>query len=458
MDTAVILAAGKGTKIWPYNLTRQKSTIPILNKPNITHLVDSLTKLNFHNIFVVVGYLEEQVKEALLGFDQITYLQQLEQKGSSHALSLVMDKIKSQNILVLYGDIVLEIEDLHNMTKSHLENNADITAMIAPLKHERPQDWICANLSQNNIISSFSGHPRGGNFRTCGAFAFSYKCFPFLKHGYGFFKNLNVGGMPPLEMELTHSINLMIEKNFKVNGYINESLFVDIDKPWHILEANNKMLEKSLKNLKSNIIEDKCSIAKSAVIDGYVHLKEGSILGQNVIIKGNLIADNNAIITNGAILMGNIYCGKKSLLRNYCEISGTSIIGENCKVGHASEFSGILMNNSYLYHYCEIYGIVGMATDIGAATVCGNLRFDDNKTIHKIGKRKEFPSSDSEAVFLGDFCRTGVNSILMPGVKVGPWSIIGPGVILNEDLPANTIVFNKQELVKKEWGPQMYGW
>jgi len=59
---------------------------------------------------------------------------------------------------------------------------------------------------------------------------------------------------------------------------------------------------------------------------------------------------------------------------------------------------------------------------------------------------------------MGEFCRTGVNAIIMPGCKIGSYSIIGPGVILYEDVPSKTMVLAKQELIKKEWGPERYGW
>ncbi|MEM3258262.1 MAG: nucleoside-diphosphate-sugar pyrophosphorylase, partial [Thermoproteota archaeon] len=93
--------------------------------------------------------------------------------------------------------------------------------------------------------------------------------------------------------------------------------------------------------------------------------------------------------------------------------------------------------------------------DIGAATVCGTLRFDDEKTIVEVKGKKLIGEN---VAFIGDYCRTGVNAILMPGVRVGPYSIVGPGVILYEDLEPYKIVLAKQELVKKDWGPNKYGW
>jgi bifunctional UDP-N-acetylglucosamine pyrophosphorylase/glucosamine-1-phosphate N-acetyltransferase len=115
------------------------------------------------------------------------------------------------------------------------------------------------------------------------------------------------------------------------------------------------------------------------------------------------------------------------------------------------------MEGAYSYHYGEYWGVVGRNADLGAATVCGTLRFDDQQTIHRVRGRREIPRSGANASYLGDFTRTGVNAILMPGVKVGPYSVVGAGVILNEDVPNNTLVYAKQELVKRPWGPEQYG-
>ena len=120
--------------------------------------------------------------------------------------------------------------------------------------------------------------------------------------------------------------------------------------------------------------------------------------------------------------------------------------------------SGVLFDKVYLYHYCEMSGIFGTATDIGAATVCGTLRFDDGDTAHKINGRYETPTYGANATYMGEYCRTGVNAIIMPGRKIGSYSVVGAGVVLNEDVPSKTMISVKQELVKKPWGPERYGW
>jgi bifunctional UDP-N-acetylglucosamine pyrophosphorylase/glucosamine-1-phosphate N-acetyltransferase len=51
---------------------------------------------------------------------------------------------------------------------------------------------------------------------------------------------------------------------------------------------------------------------------------------------------------------------------------------------------------------------------------------------------------------IGDNVKTGINALLMPGVKVGNDSWVGPNFMVERDLPANTIVLLKQDIEKRE--------
>ena len=58
----------------------------------------------------------------------------------------------------------------------------------------------------------------------------------------------------------------------------------------------------------------------------------------------------------------------------------------------------------------------------------------------------------------GDYSRTGVNAIIMPGKRTGAYSVVGAGVVLYEDLPDREMVTVRQELERRPWGPEQYGW
>ena len=49
-------------------------------------------------------------------------------------------------------------------------------------------------------------------------------------------------------------------------------------------------------------------------------------------------------------------------------------------------------------------------------------------------------------VIMGDNVQTGIGSRVMPGVKIGPDSWIGPNAVLYRDIPSNMYVMQRQEL------------
>ena len=263
--------------------------------------------------------------------------------------------------------------------------------------------------------------------------------------------------MPPPESEVAQSLQLMIDNNIDVLAVETVDFLVDVDKPWHVLEANGRLVDYLSRQIDEDQIADGAKVSDAADIHGKLVLGENTEIGPRVTVNGNLIAGANNRITNGAILKGNTFIGDQCRISDYCEIK-TSTIGNRCIVGHGAEMSGVLFDKVYLYHYCEMAGVFGSATDIGAATVCGTLRFDDRDTHIQVNGRYEVPTYGANATYMGDYCRTGVNAIIMPGRRIGSYSIVGPGVILYEDVPSKTIITVKQELIKKPWGPEKYGW
>ena len=264
--------------------------------------------------------------------------------------------------------------------------------------------------------------------------------------------------MPPLEGTVEMSVSDYIRDGHAAPAVETQGFFLDVDKPWHILEANDWMTERLCSQLTGHELAEGAGIDDTAVLQGYVKLGRNSRIGRNVVVHGNLIVGDDTVIDNGAILKGSNVIGDRTVVANYCCIERNTTIGSDCNVNHCAELSGLIMDRVYLYHYMEFYGVIGEATDLGAATVCGTLRFDDGETIHTVKGRKEFPGRHANAVFLGDYSRTGVNVILMPGRKVGVYSVVGSGVVLNEDVPDRTLVYVKQELGKSTWGPERYGW
>ena len=456
MKNAIVLAAGLGRKVWPYGEFRQKCTIPVANKPIIRRIVEDLVEVGCLRIIVVVGHYAQQVRGAVADISNVEFVTQQSQEGTADAVLTALKQLNGEDFLVIYGDVVTTSENYRSIISEFKNNKAEAATLIQSLGSEDPSDWICAK-TNNGCISGIEGHPRGGSFRFGGIYAFKDTASQYLVRNTGIVTQVPVGGMPPPESEIAQSIQLMIEDGIEVLAVESSDFLVDVDKPWHVLEANNRFVKHLTKQIDTNQISKGAKISEAAEINGNVVLGENTVIGPRVVVNGNLIAGTNNNITNGAILHGDISIGNQCRISDYCDVSSSSI-GNRCIIGHGAEMAGVLFDKVYLYHYCEMSGVFGSATDIGAATVCGTLRFDDRDTPIQVEGRYETPNYGANETYMGDYCRTGVNAIIMPGRRIGSYSVVGPGVILYDDVPSKTMVMAKQELITKPWGPNKYGW
>ena len=464
METAIVLAAGLGRKVWPYGEFRQKCTIPVANKPIVRRVVENLLEVGCPRIIVVVGHHAQQVRGALADIPNVVFVRQQTLDGTATATLIAAEPLEVQSYLVIHGDTVTTCENLRNFITTFRSSELEAAALVQPIGDEDASAWLCAGIEtmdrdhgSASRLTGIEGHPRGGSHRLCGVYAFQRSTTTYLLRNPGIVTRVPVGGMPPPESEIAQSLQLMIDDGKTVLAVPTSDFFVDVDKPWHVLEANRYFVDHLAKRVTKDEIADGAKISDAADINGHVVLGKNSVIGARVVVNGTLIAGANNNITNGAILHGNIFVGDQCRISDYCDV-GSSAIGNRCIIGHGAEMAGVLFDKVYLYHYCEMSGVFGCATDIGAATVCGTLRFDDRDTPIAVNGRYEVPPYGANATYMGDYCRTGVNAIIMPGRRIGSYSVVGPGVILYDDVPSKTMVMAKQELITKPWGPERYGW
>ncbi len=469
--TAVLLAAGIGRKFWPYNEIRNKCAFPIFNTPIVRRLAEQLIEIGFTKLAVVVGFEEGSIRAALRSLDQskIAYIRQTSNTpGTTPALITAIDSCgldTANPFLVVFGDTILSTSDLKSMWEQFVPSGAAAAALCAPLGDERQQDWITASAGKvrkngGAALNDIAGHGRGGSHRLTGVYAITSAAIPYLRSQTSCMTHVPVGGMPPREPDIADSIATMIDDGLDVLMAETSGIFVDMDKPWHILEASEKVIREQAAILTEtgSIIDATAQIHDGAEINGPIAAGPGAKIGKRVVLEGPSWIGANANVTNGAIVGKGVMIGKRTRVSDYCLVSGGSVIGNECVVGHGGEFEGVMLDRSYIYHYSEIWGVLGLAVDIGAATVCGTLRFDDGDTVHKISGRRERSTGNSNATYFGDYTRTGVNVITQPGVKIGSYCCVGPGIVVYQDIPSHKLILLKQETVERDWGPERYGW
>jgi bifunctional UDP-N-acetylglucosamine pyrophosphorylase/glucosamine-1-phosphate N-acetyltransferase len=453
MREIIILAAGRGSRMFPFDKVGSKTMRPAGNRPVLVRLVDTLRGFTEDPVHIVT--LEEYggAVSAAFADHRAVFIHRIQKTdGSADTLLEGLSHVESETFLVLHGDTVVDGESL-----CMLWSGGAPSVLVYPAQG-RSSDWICC-IPEGGRIGAIGAHHRGDAMtHQMAGFVFPRDFRKTLLCTPEYFPGMKAGEGAPRERYLEAALSLYLEKNH-VAALSGGGLFFDIDKPWHLPEANRALAERECAGLVASELGEGSSIDAAADIRGFVRLGRNSRIGRGVSIRGNLVAGDNTVIDNGAIIAGNALLGNNTRVTDYAKIHGGSSIGNGCVVDHCAEFlGGVLMDRVYLSHYGEIYGAVGNCVDFGAGTVCGTLRFDDDVPDMRINGRRERPAHFGCGSFVGDYSRTGVGAMLMPGCRIGAYCAVGPGVIAQGDYAHNTITRLAQQLEQKHWGPERYGW
>lgn len=413
---AIILSAGEGSRMRPLTLTKPKTMLPVAGKPIIQYNIESLRDNGITDILLIVRYKEEIVRNYFGdGSDfgvNISYKTQKDFLGTANAISYGEDFI-DDSIIVLNGDIILDDEIIHEIIKKYNYLSPDTLMLLTEV--EDPSAFGVVEIENGNIKNIVEKPKREeapSNLVNAGIYIFNKDIFDKIRE---------TEISERREYEITDSVSLQIEDNKTVIGHKTSKDWIDVGRPWELIEVNEELIGK----LKTEI---KGTVEAGAVIHGEVFLDEGSVIKAGVYIEGNVYIGKNCDIGPNSYIRGNTYFGDNVHVGNAVEIKN-SIIMENTNVSHLSYVGD---------------SVIGSNCNIAAGTNIANLRFDNATIKTKIKNQKIDSGRRKLGAIIGDSVKTGINSSFSPGVKVGHNSTIGSGVLLYEDLPSDTRVLEKQ--------------
>jgi len=404
MDSAVILAAGEGTRLRPLTSTKPKPMLPVAGKPILEWDLLALSAAGVKKVVIVVGYRKDKIIDYFgkkHSGVSIQYVEQKEQLGTGHATSLTREKIKG-SVIVMNGDVLVS-EKLIRQVISDFEKKK-LAASMAVAEVSDPGKYGIIEVS-DGFVTSLEEKPSRpkSKLANAGIYAFNQDLYQNLK---------DVKKSKRLEYELTDVVKALI-KSGKVSAVVVKDTWIDVGLPWHLLDANEIMLKKmDLKVCKKAVIED------GAKLIGPVHVGD------------------DTVIRSGCYIIGPVYIGEGCLVGPNCFIRPHTTVMNNCHIGTSVELKNdLIMSNSNIPHLSYVGdSILGENVNLGAGTNIANLRFDEaevkveiKNTIHGSGRRKF-------GALIGDNVKTGINVSIMPGRAVYPGAFVDAGSIVRNTI------------------------
>ena len=392
---AVILAAGKGTRMGPLTEHRPKVMLPVANRPLLEHIILTLKTAGIKDILIVTGYCKEKIEEyfregSKLGLN-IEYVEQKTQKGTADAIASVKDLI-DERFLVTNGDVLASSSDIKNLLI------ADGDIVIASKKVASPEEYGILYV-KGKKVEKIVEKPKSStsDIANAGIYVFSPEIFDAIK---------NTKPSQRGEYEITDSIQHMIDSG-KRTGFVLLEKWQDIGFPWHVLETNEMLLNEGT-DIQWEIRGEVEPLAT---------------------LKGNVSVGKGTIVRNGSYIVGPVVIGDDCDIGPNCFIRPATSIGDRVRIGNAVEVkNSIVMNGTHIGHLTYVGdSIIGEDCNFGAGTKIANLRHDGRTVIVELAGRKFDSRRRKLGVIMGDDVHTGINSIMNVGAVIEGGVCIDPG-------------------------------
>ncbi|MGK7939763.1 MAG: sugar phosphate nucleotidyltransferase [Crocosphaera sp.] len=324
---AMILAAGKGTRVRPITHTIPKPLIPILQKPVMEFLLELLRQHGFDQIMVNVSHLAEEIESYFRDGQrfgvQIAYSFEGkivdgdlvgEALGSAGGLRRIQDfnPFFDDTFIVLCGDALIDL-DLTAAVKYHQEKGAIATIITKSVPKEVVSSYGVVVTDEEGRIQTFQEKPSvnealSTNINT-GIYIFEPEIINYIPPN----QKYDIGG------EL---FPMLVEKGAPFYAVNMDFEWVDIGKVpdyWHAIRG---VLQREIKNVEIPGLE----------------VKPGIYTGLNVAVNWDKVN-----------IQGPVYIGGMTHIEDGATIIGPSMIGPNCWICNDAT-----VDNSVIFEYSRL--------------------------------------------------------------------------------------------------------
>nr|KXH77542.1 MAG: hypothetical protein AM324_00190 [Candidatus Thorarchaeota archaeon SMTZ1-83] len=423
MKKAALLAAGESTRMMPLSANMPKHLLPAAGRPFIFHTLNALKKAGITETLVVYGYQGEMLREAIDSEDwgkmSVSYVLQEERKGTAHAAGLVKDFAGDDTVLLMNGDVMTGPGTFTGLIDHHENNNFELSLSVFPIEDPSPYGVVAVEGDKaTDLIEKPTPEQMVSNLVNAGIYAAGESLWEAIE---------KTELSPRNEYEITDSIMMLI-KTKNVGVFTIPSWWLEIGRPWDLLEANERPM-REMKGRISGIVED------GAVLKGEVTVKEGST------------------VKSGAYVEGPVYVGEGSIVGPNCYIRPYTCLTENVKVGNGCEVkNSLIMDGSSIGHLSYVGdSVIGRKVNFGAGTITANLRHDDRPVSVRVKGESVSSGRRKLGAIIGDNVKTGIGTLLAPGVVLHQDARTGIGVVVEKDIGPGKLVRVTQKLSETDY-------
>ena len=422
--------------------SRPKVLNLLAGKPLLTHVYEAAMKIEHREIYIVYGFGGEEVQNTLKD-SQISWVEQEEQLGTGHAVQQVLPNIpKSDDILVLYGDVPLISET--SLIKL-VEAAADTGFSLLTAYFDEPYGYgrIIRDSNDDIIAIIEEKDATEEQQKICEVNAgFLVVRAEILNHWVNSLNNKNKQN----EYYLTNIVEMAVNDNVKVFPVLAESMIEvqgintrsqlsEAARYYQIVQAHRLMDEgvgiadPSRFDLRGELeIGHDNEIDVNVVMEGKLKLGNNISIAPNCVIKDAVIGNNVKIFANSVI--ENSVIGNDCHIGPFARIRPDSVLDDQVHVGNFVEIKKSLLGKKTKANHLSYIGDaeIGCDTNIGAGVITCN-----------------YDGAKKNKTTIGDNVFVGSDVQLIAPVKIKDGSTIAAGTTITKDVDSNSLAISRTE-------------
>lgn len=292
---AVILAAGRGTRMHPFSSYYPKPGLPICNKPLIQYTIEAFRDLGITEIYVVIGHLGHELALTLgngesLGV-RLRYVEQAQLLGIAAALGQMESYVDSPMFVVL-GDIFFKTSDISRMMEMRQQRGA---GAVLAVKNEDDAAAVRKNFTvrcdDQGRVRRVIEKPRyvDTTVKGCGLYLFDLPVFDAIRR--------TPRTAMRDEYEITDTIQIMIDDDLPVYAADVVQWDMNLTSPSDVLVCN--LFELKARGLE-NLMGKGVTIHPDAILKNTV-VGDGAIIEHPVTISDSVVFPGTRVSVQGDV-------------------------------------------------------------------------------------------------------------------------------------------------------------
>lgn len=210
----VIMAGGKGTRLYPFTRILPKPLIPVGDTPILERIFNRYAAYGIDHFYLTVNYKKNIIKSYFDDLDkayELKYVEEDQPLGTAGSLRLITDSLV-RPVIVANCDILIDA-DYADIYRYHTESKSDVTIVSALKQIQVPYGVL--HPGENGIISSMEEKPSMSYFINTGMYVVNPECLE---------------AIPPNQMyHMTDLVDELMKQGKKVSMYpISEDSFLDM--------------------------------------------------------------------------------------------------------------------------------------------------------------------------------------------------------------------------------------